>query len=679
VTPIILMCAAASLILGGVGGVLARRPAGRMIVYGGSLAIAVVALLAALAQLTLGIAPDPLVVLPIGLPHLGASGLGMQFGMDDLAAAFLIIANIGGAAASLFALGYARHEAEPWRVLPVYPVFLAAMNLVVIAADAYGFLLCWEVMSLASWALVMAHHTEAATRRAGVIYLLMASAGTLALLLCFGLLAGPAGDYAFAAMRAVPRARWIGSAVMILALLGAGSKAGLVPLHVWLPRAHPAAPSHVSALMSGVMTKVAVYAFIRIAFDLAGPPAWWWGLVVLLAGGMTAVLGVLYALMEDDIKTTLAYSTIENIGLIFAGLGLALAFKADGMMAAAALALTAALFHALNHMLFKSTLFFGAGAIQHATGTRDLAQLGGLIHRMQVSAVPMLIAALAIAALPPLNGFASEWLLLQAILLSPALPQFGLKLAVPAIGALVALSAAFAAACFVRLYGIAYLGRARGTAAATAHETDRWSLSAMIVLAALCVAAGLLPGFAIDLLAPVTHALLGARVSTQAGLSWLTIVPVASRQNAYDPLLIALFIAISAVIGALALRRFGVRITRRAPAWGCGYQEFGPPARTLITQYSPSGFAQPIRRVFAGVVLRARDEATLPLPGEAHPARLNLRWSDPAWSLLYAPLIGAIDWLAGQTNRLQFLTIRRYLAFVFMALVALLGWIALWG
>lgn len=673
-TPIILICALASLILGGLGAGFGRLPAGRIVVYGGSLAIAIVALLAAFAQLGLGLAPEPTVVLPIGLP-----GLGMHFNMDDLAAAFLIITNLGAAAASLFALGYGRHEHEPWRILPFYPVFLAAMNLVVIAADAYGFLLCWEVMSLASWALVMAHHTEAETRQAGMIYLLMASAGTLALLLCFGLLAGTHGDYAFAAMQAAPRAPWIGSVVMLLALLGAGSKAGLVPLHVWLPRAHPAAPGHVSALMSGVMTKVAIYAFIRIAFDLAGPAAWWWGLVVLLFGGITAVLGVLYALMEDDIKTILAYSTIENVGLIFVGIGLAMAFRADGMMAAAALALTAALFHALNHMLFKSTLFFGAGAIQHATGTRDLSQLGGLIHQMKVSVVPMLIAAMAIAALPPLNGFASEWLLLQAILLSPALPQFGLKLVVPAVGALVALSAALAAACFVRFFGIAYLGKPRSATAATAHETDAFSRSAMIGLAGLCVAAGVLPGFVLDLFAPVTHALLGAQVPTQDGLSWLTIIPVATSRSSYGPLLIAIFIAISAGLTALTLYWFGSRVTRRAPAWGCGYQEFGPPKRSLVSQYSPSGFAQPIRQVFATVVFRAHDDVTIPAPGDVVPSSLAAHWTDPAWAALYTPLVSAVGWTADRMNGLQFLTIRRYLAFVFMVLVALLAWIALWG
>ncbi len=672
-TPVILICALASLMLAGVAVTVARARIGRLIVYGGSLGVAVIALLAALAQLALGLAPEPTVILPIGLPQLG-----MHFSMDALAASFLVMTNLGAAAASLFALGYGRHEPAPERVLPFYPVFLAAMNLVVLAADAYSFLLSWELMSLASWALVMAHHGAAETRRAGIIYLLMASAGTLALLLCFGLLAGAHGLYAFAAMQSLHRPALTGAAVMILALLGAGSKAGLVPLHVWLPRAHPAAPSHVSALMSGVMTKVAIYAFIRIVFALVGPAAWWWGLVVLVLGGITAVLGVLYALMEDDIKTILAYSTIENIGLIFVGLGLALAFKADGMMLAAALALTAALFHAFNHMLFKSTLFFGAGAIQHATGTRDLAQLGGLIHRMKISAVPMLIAAMAIAALPPLNGFASEWLLLQAILLSPALPQFGLKLAVPAIGALVALAAAFAAACFVRLFGIAYLGKPRSQAAEAAHETDAASRSAMIGLAALCVIAGLLPGLVIDLFAPVSDNLLGVRVPTQSGLPWLTIMPVTASRSSYDPLLIALFVTISAGLAFLSLRRFGSRIVRSTPAWGCGYQEFGPQAQTRLSQYTPSGFAQPIRRVFAASVFRAHDLVTIQPPGDAAPARFTSSWTDPAWATLYTPLISALDWTADRMNRLQFLTIRRYLAFVFAALVVLLVWVALW-
>src|SRR5581483_10135981 len=241
----------------------------------------------------------------------------------------------------------------PMRVLPYYPAYLAGMNLVVLANDAFSFLIAWEFMSLTSWALVMANHRAPENARAGYIYLLMASFGTLALLLAFGLLAGPDGRYAFDAIRSSHPESTMAVIVLLLVLVGAGSKAGLVPLHVWLPLAHPAAPSHVSALMSGVMTKVAVYGFIRIVFDLLGDPVWWSSLIVLALAGITTVLGVLYALMQHDLKRLLAYHTVENIGIIYIGLGLALAFRASGMGLPAALALTAALFHVLNHMMFK--------------------------------------------------------------------------------------------------------------------------------------------------------------------------------------------------------------------------------------------------------------------------------------------------------------------------------------
>ena len=345
----------------------------------------------------------------------------------------------------------------------------------------------------------------------------MASFGTLALLLAFGLLAGPAGDYGFAAIRAAQHTPYAATLVLILMLLGAGSKAGLVPLHVWLPLAHPAAPSHVSALMSGVMTKVAIYGFIRVMFDLLGQPTWPASVVVLFLGSITAVMGILYAMMEKDLKRLLAYSTIENIGIIFVSLGLAMAFQANGLKAAAALAFTAALFHALNHSFFKSLLFFGAGAVLTATGERDMDKLGGLIHRMPFTSFVVLVGCVAISALPPFNGFVSEWLIFQAVLQSPDLPQWALKIMVPAVGAMLALAAALAAACFVKTYGVTFLGRPRSTAAETAHEVDRFSLAAMFILAALCLLAGILPGLVIDALAPVATEILGSRMPAQAG------------------------------------------------------------------------------------------------------------------------------------------------------------------
>ncbi|MGA9081816.1 MAG: proton-conducting transporter membrane subunit, partial [Pseudolabrys sp.] len=322
---------AALLALAPIAVALAASPRASNVIYVASLlvtlALGVIGLMC-LFERTVSIA-----TLPLGLPWLGA-----HFRIDALAAFFVIIVNLGGAAASLFAIGHGSHEESPQRVLPFYPTYLAAMNLVVLADDAFSFLVSWEFMSLSSWALVVAHHRERENLRAGYVYLLMASLGTLALLLAFGLLAGSDGNYAFDAIRASHPAAALAAMVLVLVLVGAGSKAGIVPLHAWLPLAHPAAPSHVSALMSGVMTKVAVYGFVRIAFDLLGEPAWWWSMLVLSIGGITAVMGVLYALMEHDLKRLLAYHTVENIGIIYIGLGLALAFKAYGMPVAAALA-----------------------------------------------------------------------------------------------------------------------------------------------------------------------------------------------------------------------------------------------------------------------------------------------------------------------------------------------------
>src|SRR5262245_11401221 len=408
-----LWCVAALFVVGIAGLVFGRVRAATALVYGASLVIATVALILALAHLLAGGQPVS-ATLPLGLPWIGAN-----FRIDALSAFFLIVVNLGGTITSLYALGYGRHEASPQRVLPFYPVFLGAMNLVVLADDAFVFLLSWEFMSLVSWGMVVAHHRVAANVRAGYIYLVMASFGTLCLLLAFGVLAGANGDYSFTAMRAAPLAPALALIAGTLALLGAGSKAGIVPLHVWLPLAHPAAPSHVSALLSGVMTKVGVYGFVRIVFDLIGEPTPYAGLLVAAIGGITAALGVLYALMQHDLKRLLAYHTVENIGIIFIGLGLALAFRANGIEWAAALALTAALFHVFNHSVFKSLLFFGAGSVLMATGERDMEHLGGLIHRMPQTAFAFLIGCMAISALPPLNGFVSEWLTFQAILVSP--------------------------------------------------------------------------------------------------------------------------------------------------------------------------------------------------------------------------------------------------------------------
>ena len=648
-------------------GIFARRALGSRLLY--AACFIVCAGLTGVALLTL-LAPGAgfeMVELPIGLP------LGHTFlGLDPLSAAFAVIVNLAAAIVSGYAIGYAAHAREPQRVLPFYPAFIAGMNLVLLAQDAFSFLVGWELMSLASWALVLSEHRSADNRRAALVYIIMASGGALTLLLAFGLLAGPQGGYSFEAIRRVSAAG-VGPIVLLLALVGAGSKAGLVPLHAWLPLAHPAAPSHVSALMSGVMTKVAVYGFVRLVFDLAGPPAWWWCVPVLVIAAVTALMGVLYALMEHDLKRLLAYHTVENIGIIFIGLGLALAFEASGLGAAAALAFAAAIFHVFNHSLFKSLLFMGSGAVLNATGERDMEHLGGLIRVMPVTAVAFLAGCIAISALPPFNGFVSEWLTFQAILLSPQLPQWVARLLVPAVGATLACSAALAAACFVKAFGMSFLGRPRSMPAAAAKETDRFAQIAMLLLALLCLLAGILPGFVLDSLGAVTQLAVGARLAPQSGQTWLRIVPINIGRSAYSGAFVFVMILLAAATTAFAVRRVASHALRRSPAWDCGFPDTSP-----ATQYTAGSFAQPIRRVFGSVVFQAREELTMPKPGDTAVARLQVQLRDTVWDSLYAPVIRLVEAAAERLNRLQFLTIRNYLTLVFVALVALLIIVGTW-
>ena len=645
----------------------ARRALGTRLVY--AACAAVCAALAGVALLGL-LAPGAgleSVEIPVGLP-LGRTVLGL----DPLSAAFAVIVNLAAAIVSGYAIGYGAHAREPLRVVPFYPAFIAGMNLVLLAQDAFSFLVGWELMSLASWALVLSEHRAAENRHAALVYLIMASGGALTLLLAFGLLAGPHGGYSFEAIRRVSSAG-VGPIVLLLALLGAGSKAGLVPLHAWLPLAHPAAPSHVSALMSAVMTKVAVYGFVRLVFDLAGPPAWWWSVPVLLIAAVTALLGVLYALMEHDLKRLLAYHTVENIGIIFIGLGLALAFEASGLRAAAALAFAAAIFHVFNHSLFKSLLFMGSGAVLNATGERDMEHLGGLIKAMPVTAVAFLAGCIAISALPPFNGFVSEWLTFQAILLSPQLPQWVARLLVPAVGATLACSAALAAACFVKAFGMSFLGRPRTKAASAAAETDRFSQIAMLLLALLCLLAGILPGFVLDSLGAVTQLAVGERLAPQSAQAWMRIVPVDIHRSAYSGLFVFVMIVLAAAATAFVVRRVASHALRRSPAWDCGFPDASP-----ATQYTAGSFAQPIRRVFGSVVFRAREAVAMPKPGDTAVARLQVELHDTVWDALYAPIIRLVAATAERLNRMQFLTIRNYLTLVFAALVALLIIVGTW-
>ena len=413
--------------------------------------------------------------------------------------------------------------------------------------------------------------------------------------------------------RCAARSAALPGLVLILALLGAGSKAGLVPLHVWLPLAHPAAPSHVSALMSGVMTKVAVYGFIRIVFDLNGPPAWWWGIVVIPLAGITCVLGVLSALMQHDLKRLLAYHTVENIGIIFIGLGLALAFSAHDMPAAAALALTAALFHVFNHSIFKSLLFFGSGAVLTATGERDMEHLGGLIHRMPLTAFTFLAGCMAISALPPLNGFVSEWLTFQAILLSPDVPSWGIKLIVPAVGAMLALSAALAAACFVKAFGVTFLGRPRTTGGGRRAGGRPLRRSPPCSFSPPCACwPGSSPASSSTRWRRSCKAWSAAACRRRAAIPWLSIVPIAESRSSYNGLLVFVFIAISTLAAVEIIHRFASRA--RAPRSGLGLRLSGRRARPRNTPPA----ASPSRSAASSATSCscAREHVDMPPPGD---------------------------------------------------------------
>jgi formate hydrogenlyase subunit 3/multisubunit Na+/H+ antiporter MnhD subunit len=657
------------LLLAGACGVVRRAWADW--IYWASAALCAAAAVIALVFLVSRAAAPESLVLPVGVPWIAA-----HFRLDALAAWFILVIDLAGAAAAVYAVGYGPHNDEPGRVVPFFPVFLAAMNLVLVADDAFAFLVSWEFMSLSSWLLVLSNHRRAGNARAAQVYLVMAVLGTACLLLAFGIMAGPQGAYSFAAMREHPASGALGGLALALIVLGAGSKAGLVPLHAWLPLAHPAAPSHVSALMSGAMTKVALYGLVRVLFDLAGPVEWGWGAALVALGALSAVVGILHALMERDLKTLLAYSTVENIGVAVMAFGLAIVFKTNALPALAALALAAAFLHVLNHAVMKSLMFFVAGAVETATHERDLDKLGGLIHRLPLTAALALVGSASIAALPPLNGFVSEWLTFQAVLNSPVLPQWVLKFGVPLAGALLALSAALAAACFVRAYGIAFLGRPRSPAAAQATEVAppmRWAMAA---LAGLCVAFGVLPMAALAVMAPVVRAFAGADFAPLAdGVTlggFILLAPLTAGVSSYSGVVV--LVAVTAVTLAVVegVHRLASDKVRRAAPWDCGF-----PDPTPAAQYTASSFAQPLRRVFGTTMFRAREQVDMPEPGDGRPARFVVTMRDLAWDGLYAPVERFISWLTDRFNPLQYLTIRRYLVFMFTALIVLLVTVAL--
>jgi formate hydrogenlyase subunit 3/multisubunit Na+/H+ antiporter MnhD subunit len=617
------------------------------------------ATLAVVAAVSLA-APPEQAVLPVGLPDLP-----VHLRLDALTRFFLFLLGSASAGISVFAAGYFRRGEGtlPGLMCLQYHLFLASMGLVLLADDAYTFMVAWETMALSSYFLVTTQHGIAEIRRAGFLYLLMAHIGAIAILLAFGVMQGGSWQFTFDAMRGAHLAPSGAALAFLLALVGFGAKAGLVPLHVWLPEAHPAAPSPVSALMSGVMLKTAVYGVLRVTFDLLGQSQWWWGLVPLGLGLFSAFYGVVFAAVQTDMKRLLAYSSIENIGIIFTALGLAIVFHGVEMPSLEALALIALLYHSLNHAFIKSLLFLGTGAVLHSTGERNLGRLGGLIHRMPWVAWLTLVGALAMAGLPPLNGFVSEWLLLQAFLFAHEVPPAFVNMLLPLGAALVALAAALAGYVMVKFFGVIFLGQPREPALARAHDAGGLERIGLTWLALGCLALGLLPSHVVGALRVVSAQLSGATLPSPTAPWWL-LVPLSGRQASYSALVFFGAVVAVVLLTISAVGYFYHRRARRAAPWDCGFARLDS-----RMQDSAEGFGQPIRHIFQSFFAIERE---LPSPFDREP-RYRIAVADRIWSVLYEPLGPLVQRVANTFAWLQQGRIATYLLYSFMTLVVLLA------
>ena len=610
-------------------------------------------------------------ILPSLIPYLQ-----FTIRIDPLGAFFGLIVSLLAIALSLFSLGYARgfYGRKSVGVLGAFfNVLLLFTTLVFLADNAFFFLIAWEIMALTAFCLVSYEHEKEETRRAGVLYFVMSHIGTGCLILGFLLLFQASGGYAFDGFHGIGTKMPPGprNAAFVLFLAGFGIKAGIVPLHIWLPAAHPVAPSNVSALMSGVLIKTGIYGMTRVFFDFLGPPPNWWGVTVLTIGIISAVLGVLYALMEHDLKRLLAYHSIENIGIILMGLGAALMFWHNNHPLLASLALIAGLYHTINHAVFKALLFLGAGAVLRSTHTRNMEEMGGLAKRMPTTALCFLIGAVAISALPPLNGFVSEWLTYQSLLQGYGTTSSLIRLMFPFGGAMLALTSALAAACFVKAFGITFLAQPRSAHAQQAHEASTTMLLGQGILTAACVFLGLFPTIFLKLLDPLTGQLTGPELSSLlAGSNGFVLSGVVAEGGTVSTLGITLaalaLVVVPFLLWLLLARRTRIRI---GPTWDCGLQGLTPQM-----EYTATGFSKPIRMIFKAL-FRPRREVQRDYdfsPYFAKTIRFDSHVEEVFEQRIYRP---ARIWILRVSRRMRALqagSIQAYLIYIFVTLLLLL-------
>jgi len=600
---------------------------------------------------------------------------GFALRIDGLGAFFLIIIGLVGGSASLYSYGYsATYEGRySLRMLGMMlNVLLLSLSIQVLANNALTFLLTWEVMSLSAYWLVLTEHDQPGTVRAANWYLAMTHAGFAALVAMFMLLSGGELTVSFANMRsqAVLLTPLTRDAIFVLALFGFGAKAGIVPLHIWLPLAHPVAPSHVSAVMSGVVIKMGIYGLVRVVLDLLGGGPAWWGGVVIGIGAVSALLGVLYALMEHDLKRLLAYHSVENIGIILIGIGAGLIFQSYGLMTLAALGFIGGLYHTINHASFKGLLFLGAGSVLHATHTRNMEEMGGLIKRMPWTALFFLIGAAAISALPPLNGFASEWLVFQALLGGFNIPTPEVAALMPIAVGMLALTSGLAAACFVKAFGITFLALPRSHEAELAHEAPVSMRIGMAILALACTGLGLAPVAIVPVIGSILNG-LGGLPDTHAAFVVDLSIQTPSAFGQMSPALTGLGLAI--LLALIPLTMWILRVnqrTRMSDSWGCG--RVGQTARM---EYTATSFAEPLRRVFAELY-RPTKELTVDFHPDSKYFVQSIEYKSaitPLFErLLYDPFLRLVQFTARQVRRLQTGSLHLYLVYVTVILIILL-------
>jgi formate hydrogenlyase subunit 3/multisubunit Na+/H+ antiporter MnhD subunit len=586
--------------------------------------------------------------------------------LDALSSFFLVILGGAGAGISIYAAGYVRRGkgTAPGLQCLQYQVFLAGMAFVLLADDAYSFMLAWETVALACFFLVTSDHRLPGIREAGYLYLLVVHVGAIGILLCFGVLDAGSGEYTFAHMRESTYGKAWASAAFLLALFGFGAAAGIMPMHVWLPAAHAGAPSPVAAMMSAVMLKLAVYGLLRVIFDLLHLQLAWWGVILVAAGIATAVYGVAFSAVQSDMKRLLAYSSVENMGTIATGLGLAILFQAHGKSAVAVLVVTATLYHCLNHAFFKSLLFLCTGSVLHATHERSLGKLGGLIHRMPWVAWLALLGVLACAGLPPLNGFVSSWLLLQSFLLTPALPQGYLNMLLPVGGAAVALAAALAGYVMVKFYGVIFLGQPREDTLREARDASPLERVGLTWLGGCCVVLAILPVAVISRFDPVTQLLVGGGLAEfLRAHGWFMLAPITPERASYNPAVFLAVIGVMVALTFLVVRAASRCETRRTAPWNGGLT-----ALTPRMQDTAEGFGQPLLQVFQPL-FRIRQET---IPAADGTARTRVKVQDHLWDLLFLPTARIVEFVSRLVGHLQRGRISVYLLYSFVTLLALM-------